>query len=582
MPKKVIILGGGVAGMSAAHELIERGFAVEVYEKHRLYAGGKARSVNVPGTNKLAHDKYLPGEHGFRFFPGFYKHIVDTMKRIPYKNQKLGVFENLVPVNRVGLFRKGKEPIQTIVNFPQSFTDVEEIIHSMHADTGLTFEEKRFFARKVWQLMTTCYERRLNEYEKIGWWEYLQADNFSENYQALLVQGLTRTLVAANAKKASTKTGGDIFLQLIFNMSNPGVHTDRVLNGPTNDVWINPWLEFLQSQGVNYHFNFSAREIQMVNNKIGGVWVEKYQNGVPERTLVTGDYYLFATPVEVMAKLLSDDVLKADSTLGGIKTLAESVAWMNGIQFYLSEEVNIVHGHCIYADSPWALTSISQLPFWQDYDIQNRFNGQVKTIFSVDISDWEEPGILEATGQKTAQNCTYAEIKKEVWAQLKQSLNVGGAEILRDDQIIHWFIDHDITVSPQHDKTLPREKDINKEPLLVNTINSWGLRPDAYTLIPNLYLASDYVRTYTDLATMEGANEAARRAVNAIIEASDVKAPHCEIWNLHEPGILAELRHRDQKRYEKGLPYQFHIPLALNLLQKAISFASKIYRRFKG
>jgi 15-cis-phytoene desaturase len=30
--KKVIILGGGVAGMSAAHELIERGFEVSVYE----------------------------------------------------------------------------------------------------------------------------------------------------------------------------------------------------------------------------------------------------------------------------------------------------------------------------------------------------------------------------------------------------------------------------------------------------------------------------------------------------------------------------------------------------------------------
>jgi len=52
MPK-VIILGGGVAGMSAAHELIERGYEVDVYEKHHQYAGGKARSVNVPKTDSL-------------------------------------------------------------------------------------------------------------------------------------------------------------------------------------------------------------------------------------------------------------------------------------------------------------------------------------------------------------------------------------------------------------------------------------------------------------------------------------------------------------------------------------------------
>lgn len=69
MSKRIIILGGGVAGMSAAHELIERGFEVEVFDKHRIYAGGKARSVNVPGTNQPIADKYLPGEHGFRFFP---------------------------------------------------------------------------------------------------------------------------------------------------------------------------------------------------------------------------------------------------------------------------------------------------------------------------------------------------------------------------------------------------------------------------------------------------------------------------------------------------------------------------------
>jgi uncharacterized protein with NAD-binding domain and iron-sulfur cluster len=39
MAAKVIILGGGVAGMSAAHELVERGFNVAVYEQGAIPGG---------------------------------------------------------------------------------------------------------------------------------------------------------------------------------------------------------------------------------------------------------------------------------------------------------------------------------------------------------------------------------------------------------------------------------------------------------------------------------------------------------------------------------------------------------------
>ena len=38
MAQKVVILGGGVAGLSAAHELLERGFAVEIFEKLKIPA----------------------------------------------------------------------------------------------------------------------------------------------------------------------------------------------------------------------------------------------------------------------------------------------------------------------------------------------------------------------------------------------------------------------------------------------------------------------------------------------------------------------------------------------------------------
>ena len=85
MSKKVAILGGGISGMSAAHELIRRGFQVEVFESLSI-PGGKARSVPVPDSGTDGR-RPLPGEHGFRFFPAFYRHITTTMKEIPVHNQ---------------------------------------------------------------------------------------------------------------------------------------------------------------------------------------------------------------------------------------------------------------------------------------------------------------------------------------------------------------------------------------------------------------------------------------------------------------------------------------------------------------
>jgi uncharacterized protein with NAD-binding domain and iron-sulfur cluster len=151
-------------------------------------------------------------------------------------------------------------------------------------------------------------------------------------------------------------------------------------------------------------------------------------------------------------------------------------------------------------------------------------------ILSVDISDWDTPGAHAASG-KPARRSTRDEVAAEVWAQLKAALNDRG-EHLADANLADWFLDPAI-VHPN-----PTEA-MNLEPLLVNTAGSWAIRPEAeLPEIENLFLASDYVRTFTDLATMEGANEAARRAVNGILDASGSDSERCDVWPLSEPGGL--------------------------------------------
>ena len=220
---------------------------------------------------------------------------------------------------------------------------------------------------------------------------------------------------------------------------------------------------------------------------------------------------------------------------------------MNGIQFYLKRRVPLVHGHVIFIDSPWALTSVSHTQFWPDFDVQNFDNGQARDVLSVDISDWDAKGL----NGKTMMECTRDEIARETWAQIKRSVNVNGREVLKDEDWDHWFLDSDVNESTDDRRVI-----LNREPLLVNHKDTLRLRPDAVTKIANLFLASDYVRTHTDLATMEAANEAARRAVNGILDASGSNAPRCDVWPLREPKVLEPFHVYDREfRWKEGLPY---------------------------
>jgi uncharacterized protein with NAD-binding domain and iron-sulfur cluster len=561
MAKKVVVLGGGVAGLSAAHELSQRGFEVQVFEK-KLVPGGKARSVNVPGTATGGRVD-LPGEHGFRFFPRFYKHLPDTMRRIPYAKNKNGVEDNLVDTTRLEYPLIGQAPIVAVDRFPRSLEEWKLDFHNaFHVDFGFLPGEKEYFAERMWQIMTSCKDRRLDEYERLGWWDYVGATSRSPAYQKYLAGGLTRSLNACKAQLASTKTIGDILVQLMLDMSLPGMSSDRLLNGPTNTVWIEPWLALLRGRGVVYQTGVKFERFNMKNGSIASVTLSSDGKTYD----VSGDYYICAIPLEQIVKKLSPEVLAADPTLQGIINIQNNVQWMNGIQFYLKEDVPVVHGHCLYIDSAWALTSVSQAQFWTGFPMSSFGDGTVKGILSVDISEWDIVGSQKFANGKTAREATHKQIADETWFQLKQSLNTPGKTLLTDEMLHSWFLDPDIIPVINPDPSAPQERD--SEPLLVNYVNSWDSRPDAYTRIPNLFLASDYVRTFTDLATMEGANEAARRATNAIINASGVHTEMCELWKLHEPSILIPWRASDEYRYNHGLPWDGK----LHLLDTLTSF----------
>ena len=516
----VAVVGGGVGGMTAAHELAERGFGVSLYEK-RNALGGKSRSIET-------EDGY-PGEHGFRFLPGFYRHLRDTLERIPAVDGT--VRDNLVETTEMLRCLGGGEKIRSPQRRPRTPSEVVDALRNMLWRDAVPSREHDYFLNRFLTLATSCEARWRNEYENTSWWEFTDAEEMSNEYSKYLVRGATKVLVAMDPEESSARTIGKMTVQTVADIIDPRRKVE-ILNAPTSEAWIDPWRDHLEELGVEVNVGSSANGFEFDGERVTDVVVDG------ER--VEADEYVLATPVEVTRRLVTDGMCEKAPSLDGLDRLKTD--WMSGVQFYLEEDVPLVRGHGIYFDSPWALTSISQRQFW---DVEFDRYDDVGGVLSVCISDWDTEGVVYG---KTAKECTRKEVAKEVWTQLKRHLNDGEA-VLEDDDLVAWHLDDAI----QHNEEEGRNE--NEEPLLVNTVGSLRHRPEAATEIQNLTLAADYVRTNTDLATMEGANEAARRATNAILERQGSSASRCEVHELEGPKVFEPFKKLDAARYRLGLPH---------------------------
>lgn len=103
-PKMVAVVGAGIAGISAASNLSERGFSVTLFEKEN-YLGGKVGAWTFESKGET-----LNMEHGFHAFFRQYHNLLDYMKRI-------GAHDNLIPIDDyVILFGTGEK---------QGFKDID-------------------------------------------------------------------------------------------------------------------------------------------------------------------------------------------------------------------------------------------------------------------------------------------------------------------------------------------------------------------------------------------------------------------------------------------------------------------------
>ncbi|HYC22480.1 MAG TPA: OmpA family protein [Candidatus Bathyarchaeia archaeon] len=505
-------------------------------------------------------EDWIPGEHGFRFFPSFYRNLFDTMRRIPiaearavYAETSRTVLDNVIPTSFLGIDARGRKDFAFSRRPPASIQEVFDELEQSLRSMSLTFGDVARFNLKLFEYMTSCPERRAAEYESKSWADFLVAEEFSAAFQRYL-DSMAETLVAMNAHRSDARTYGNISVQMLLDQISGTTRVDGTLNGPTSLAWFDHWRRYLENQGVEFHhgtligFEFFRNQAWPVVRRYF-----KHRRGETTDTVLLRDFYVLAISapelkalVEKEPRLRGDDFDHVRSFPYGRPDRADTggaLEHMTGVQFYFQEDISRLDGHTVYPDSPWRLSSISQPQFWTN---RRGWWSGYRGILSVDVSNLHEKGLHG----RTAWESTEAEFVQEVLEQLR------AATQWRIPDPILYHLDENLVFEKGGGRPA-----LNKSPLMINRPGEYVRRPGkpgGYRLqFERLVLAGTYMQTFTRLTTMEAANESARHAVNAILDATHFPGTRCEVWDpeKNEPADLQFLVDLDHRLLKLKLPH---------------------------
>jgi hypothetical protein len=484
-------------------------------------------------------ERWLPGEHGHRFFPSFYHHLFDTMKRTPIletveksplaRQQELAVgmarasdlryvetgktaFENLRPTTSHALAFTGSRPsvlARTRIKSFQEFRELFRVFFSRQEEGGFDADPRdtSYFTVKLFQYLTSSPERR-KDYEAISWWDYIEGDKYGESFRKLL-QKWPQALVAMNAKSADARTNGSTTVQIILDMVRDSGYRDGILAGPTNEAWLEHWRRYLEAQGVEFIQGriegFGTRELEgspVVWPKVSCFEPRHPLNDHGEPELL-GGYFLLALPAYETARIAKEyvSIIKAEpdfdlaraariDTSRFFDELGDPLPMQPegdaefrhyaGIQFYFEQDVLWLDGQVYHPNSAWGLTTVSQARFWDEkMDWEHGYRG----ILSVIIADWDTASAR--AGGKRARDCSPQELAEEVWAQIKDGLqgprplvtgNRGG-EFADCPEPVYWHLDDSLEWRLDDSVEPPRGYYRNASPFHIQPPGKWQSLP---------------------------------------------------------------------------------------------------------
>jgi hypothetical protein len=544
--KSVIIMGGGIAGLTAAHELAECGYKVMIIERN-AQLGGVARSLEYDGG------KICPMEYSWRAFGPYYHNANNIIQRIPLIN----------------------DPNQTVAdNFVQleaGENDCKKTNNFIHKPLSIPFRDSLTIAEIMSSYFTSCDKRNIDMYSGENWNDYLQKRNIADITYNQHVRILGPILGFDNEKVSvyDMGRGNEMFAKYALSTYLKKFYITKL---PINLAWFNHWEKYLQSLDVNILKSTSITDIHVQNENVIGVTTDS-------GATLTADYYISALPVESIA-----DLVRKTPSLLSLQNLIPLAK--NGRQVQLSAQIYLDRraytqrkvDYLYIANSPWAIIILPEGEAWRGhFDLREYCKDAIKDIWSVGICETSKPGLLI---KKPFTECTPEEVALETWHQIISTPGIDDSVCvehgtMKDINVI------DFKIWPSFQYKNGRLD--TYEPKWANNVNTKKYRPNAVTDISNLVIAGAYTDTSIGIYGMEGAVESGKLAARSIL---DKDSSNTNVY-IHEhqricPVLLAPLRAVDSVLYNNDLPQLSCVTFGSNILLILIYFILIAYLVYKG
>ena len=290
--KSVIILGGGLAGLTAAKRLVDKGFSVKLLEKRSIY-GGKVSSWKDDEGDWI--------ESGTHCFFGAYDVLYDLMREINAYHAVLWKDHQLTYT-----LAKGNNFTFNTWNLPSPLHLMPAIVKNGY----FSFGEMASFAKSLVPLALKR-EKYPPTQDHLTFTQWARAHKFGDRLLEKMFRPMALALKFIPPEEISAKIILDV-TEVFYRI--PDASKMGFLKGAPQEYLIHPLQEYCRAKGTEFFDRTAAEELLFDGTEIQGVRLGSGE-------VLTADYYLSALPVHNLRKVVPDSLRRKEGFFSQIDNL---------------------------------------------------------------------------------------------------------------------------------------------------------------------------------------------------------------------------------------------------------------------